>query len=79
MRPMLLVSGVLLWFNAFACREELWQAYVVADATIHSAINAGGSWVLLEGPVLAALAVVSASPIWKFCLGCVLLMFSGRE
>lgn len=76
MRTLMILSGVLLWFNAFAYRQELWDAYGAACEHFDYAMRSGNNATLLQGVVAGIFILVSASPTWKLFAGGLFLKLS---
>jgi hypothetical protein len=69
MRALMILSGVLLWLNAFACRQELWDAYASACRQFDYAMHSGSISLLAQGVIAAIFTLVAASPTWKLFAG----------
>jgi len=73
MRALMILSGAFLWLNAFACRQELWDAYASACYRFDCGIHAGSISLLAQGLFAGVLTLVGASPTWKLFAGCLFL------
>jgi hypothetical protein len=69
MRAVMILTGALLWLNAFACREEMWQAYALASSEFEMAAHSGNMAMLGKGLLAGAFVLLTASPLWKLIAG----------
>ena len=76
MRALLIVSGILLWLNAFASRQELFDAWISACGQFDTAIHSGDPGLTMQGLVAALATLVLAPPTWKLIAGGLFLKFS---
>jgi len=76
MRALMILSGLLLWVNALACRQELWDAYAWACGRFDSALHSGDNSLLAQGIFAGIFTLAAASPVWKLVAGGLFLKFS---
>ena len=72
----MMLSGVLLWLNAVACREELFRAWVAACEALQRSLNSAGMASAGQHLAFCMFTLLAASPAWKLLLGTLLLQLS---
>jgi hypothetical protein len=76
MRILMVLTGALLWLNAFDCREEFFEACALACKQIEVATRSNNAPVLIQGILAGIFTTLVASPVWKFAAGSMFLKLS---